>query len=231
MTPHIEAKKEDIAKTVIMPGDPLRCKMIAEKYLDNPRLVNQVRNIFAYTGTYKGKEVTIFASGMGNPSMGIYSYELFNVYDVDRIIRVGSCGAYQEDIPLYDVILVENSFSTSSYLSDLTGDESMVVAGSKELNEKIEDTAKKLNIPIHIGNVHCADVFYGSPDIRYLNEEFGCLAVEMETFALFSNALKLNKSASAILTVSDNLITHEETTSEERQNSFNQMIELALETI
>ena len=147
MTPHIEAKKDEIAKTVIMPGDPLRAKMIAEKYLENPKLVNDVRNMFAYTGTYKGKEVTVFASGMGNPSMGIYSYELFNVYDVDRIIRVGSCGAYQEDIPLYDVILVENSFSTSSYFSDLTGDESMVVSGSEKLNKKIEETAKKLNVP------------------------------------------------------------------------------------
>ncbi|MBQ8132698.1 MAG: purine-nucleoside phosphorylase [Bacilli bacterium] len=231
MTPHIEAKKEDIAKTVIMPGDPLRAKMIAETYLENPRLVNQVRNIFAYTGTYKGKEVTVFASGMGNPSMGIYSYELFHVYDVDRIIRVGSCGAYQEDIPLYDVILVDKSFSTSSYLSDLTGDESMVISGSEKLNKVIEEKAKELNIPVRYGNVHCADVFYGNPDIRYLNEEFGCVAVEMETFALFSNAYKEKKEASAILTVSDNLITHEETTSEERQNSFNQMIELALESI
>ncbi len=231
MTPHIEAKREDIAKTVIMPGDPLRCKMIAETYLENPRLVNQVRNMLAYTGTYKGKEVTVFSSGMGNPSMGIYSYELFSVYDVDRIIRVGSCGAYQGDIPLYDVILVDKSFSTSSYLSDLMGDESMVISGSRTLNEKIQKKAEELKIPIHIGNVHCADVFYGSPDISYLNEEFGCLAVEMETFALFSNASKCKKEASAILTVSDNLITHEETTSEERQNSFHRMIQLALESI
>ena len=231
MTPHIEAKKEDIAKTVIMPGDPLRCKMIAEKYLKDYKLVNQVRNQLAYTGTYKGKRVTIFSSGMGNPSMGIYSYELFNVYDVEEIIRVGSCGSYSEDLGLYEVILVDNSYSLSNYLSELTDEVDRMLPSNKDLNKNIFDTAKKLNINLNFGNVYCTDVFYNHVDIPYLRDNYNCLATEMETFALFSNAKKLNKKASALLTVSDNLITHEETSSEERQNSFNQMIELALESI
>ena len=231
MTPHIEAKKEDIAKTVIMPGDPLRCKMIAEKYLENYKLVNKVRNQLAYTGTYKGKKVTIFSSGMGNPSMGIYSYELYNFYDVEEIIRVGSCGAYTEDLDLYEVILVDNSYSLSNYLRELTNENTRLLSSTKELNRKIFEPSKKLNLKLNIGNVFCTDVFYNNADIPYLRENFNCIATEMETFALFSNAKKLNKKAAALLTVSDNLITKEETTAAERQNSFNQMIELALESI
>ena len=231
MTPHIEAKKEDIAKTVIMPGDPLRCKMIAEKYLENYKLVNKVRNQLAYTGTYKGKKVTIFSSGMGIPSIGIYSYELYNFYDVEEIIRVGSCGAYTEDLDLYEVILVDNSYSLSNYLSELTNENTRLLSSTKELNRKIFETSKKLNLKLNIGNVFCTDVFYNNADIPYLRENFNCIATEMETFALFSNAKKLNKKAAALLTVSDNLITKEETTAAERQNSFNQMIELALESI
>lgn len=231
MTPHIEAKKEDIAKTVIMPGDPLRAKMIAEKYLDDYKLVNQVRNQFAYTGTYKGKRVTVFSSGMGNPSMGIYSYELFNVYDVEEIIRVGSCGSFDKDLGLYEVILVNNSYSNSNYLNELDGSTDKIIKSNEELNNDILETSKKLDININYGNVYCTDVFYNNVDIDELRDNKKCIATEMETFALFSNARKLNKKASALLTVSDNLITHEETTSEERQNSFNQMIELALESI
>lgn len=231
MTPHIEAKKDDIAKIVIMPGDPLRCKMIAEKYLTNYKLVNQVRNQLAYTGTYKGKKVTVFSSGMGNPSMGIYSYELYNVYGVEEIIRVGSCGAFTKDLGLYEVILVDNSYSLSNYLNELADENDRLLGSNKELNKRISDAAKRLNISLNFGNVFCTDVFYNHANIPYLKENFNCIATEMETFALFSNAKKLNKKATALLTVSDNLITHEETTSEERQNSFNQMIELALESI
>ncbi|MBQ3307090.1 MAG: purine-nucleoside phosphorylase [Bacilli bacterium] len=230
-TPHISSKKEDIAKTVLMPGDPLRAKMIAEKFLENPRCVNEVRGMLAYTGTYKGKEVTVFASGMGNPSMGIYSYELFNFYDVDEIIRVGSCGAFKEDLDLYEVLVVDKSYSVSNYLYELTGEEDKVLSSNSILNHKIEDAASKLNISVHQGNVFCTDVFYNQADIPKLRDEYNCYATEMETFALFSNARKLNKKASAILTVSDNLITHAETSSEERQNSFNKMIEIALESI
>ena len=230
-TPHIESKKEDIAKTVLMPGDPLRAKMIAEKYLENPVLVNSVRNILAYTGTYKGKRVTVFSSGMGNPSMGIYSYELFNEYDVDEIIRIGSCGAFREDLNLYEVLLVENSYSISNYLQELTGEEDHVLPSNIELNKKLENAANRLGVNIHHGNVFCTDVFYNQVDIPNLRDNYNCYATEMETFALFSNAKKLNKKASAILTVSDNLITKEVTTSEERQNSFNKMVEIALESI
>ena len=231
MTPHIEAKKEDIAKKVIMPGDPLRAKMIAEKYLTDYKLVNTVRNQLAYTGLYKGKRVTVFSSGMGNPSMGIYSYELFNVYDVDEIIRVGSCGSFKEDLDLYEVLLVDSSYSVSSYLNELNGEYDRLLEGNKELNKKLFEAAKKLDITLNYGNVFCTDVFYNNVDINYMVDNYNCVATEMETFALFSNARKLNKKASAILTVSDNLITHKETTSEERQNSFNKMIEIALEAI
>lgn len=231
MTPHIEAKKEDIAKDVIMPGDPLRCKMIAEKYLTDYKLVNSVRNQLAYTGLYKGKRVTIFSSGMGNPSMGIYSYELFNFYNVENIIRVGSCGAFRKELNLYEVVLVENSYSTSNYNYELTKENDRLLPGNKFLNNAILKTAEKLNIKLNLGNVYCTDVFYNDVDKEYLSKSFNCLATEMESFALFSNATKLGKKASTILTVSDNLITNEETSPEERQNSFNQMIELALETI
>lgn len=230
-TPHIESKKEDIAKTVLMPGDPLRAKMIAEKYLDNPVLVNSVRNILAYTGTYKGKRVTIFSSGMGNPSMGIYSYELFTEYDVDEIIRIGSCGAFREDLNLYEVLLVENSYSVSNYLQELNGELDHVLPGNEELNEKLEVVANRLGVKLNRGNVYNTDVFYNQVDIPNLRDNYNCYATEMETFALFSNAKKLNKKASAILTVSDNLITKEVTSSEERQNSFNKMVEIALESI
>ena len=231
MTPHIESNKEDIAKTVIMPGDPLRAKMIAEKYLTDYKLVNSVRNQLAYTGYYKGKKVTVFSSGMGNPSMGIYSYELYNFYDVEEIIRVGSCGAFDKDLDLYEIVLVDNSYSKSNYLEELTDEVNNILSSNNDLNRQILDTANKLKIDVNYANVYCTDVFYNHVDIDYLRENYNCIATEMETFALFSNAMKLNKKASAILTVSDNLITHEETTSEERQNSFNKMIELALESI
>lgn len=230
-TPHIESKKEDIAKTVLMPGDPLRAKYIAETFLENPRCVNTVRNMLAYTGTYYGKEVTVFSSGMGNPSMGIYSYELFNEYGVEEIIRVGSCGSFKEDLGLYEVLLVENSCSLSNYLVELTGEEDKILSGNQDLNNRLIDAATKLDTHLHQGNVFCTDVFYNQADIPMLRDNYNCYATEMETFALFSNAKKLNKKASAILTVSDNLITHEVTTSEERQNSFNKMIEIALESI
>lgn len=225
MTAHINAKKEDIAKTVIMPGDPLRAKFIAENYLQNYRLVNEVRGILAFTGFYNGHEVTVMASGMGNPSMGIYSYELFKFYDVENIIRVGSCGAYTDKLNLYDLILVESCFSTSTYAEVQNDCKEKVMYSSNELNDKILSKAEK----IIKGKVYCSDVFYQeNDDYKKLYEKEGCIAVEMETFALFHNAKILNKNATAILTVSDNLVTKEQTTSEERQNSFTKMMELAL---
>lgn len=231
-TPHIESKKEDIAKVVLMPGDPLRAKMIAENFLENARLVNSVRNILAYTGTYKGKEVTVFASGMGNASIGIYSYELYKFYDVEEIIRIGSCGAYNENIDLYSLILVDKSYSNSAYDDILNGENVPYSRGSDELNNRIMEIARGSNYDLRYGNIYCTDVFYSELEspVRLYNE-YQCLGVEMESFALFLNAKKLKKKAACILTVSDNLITKEETTSEERQNSFTKMITLALDSI
>ena len=231
-TPHNEANINEIAKTVLMPGDPLRAQYIAENYLEDYKLVNKVRNMYAYTGKYKGKEVTIMASGMGIPSMGIYSYELFKFYDVDKIIRIGTSGAYTKDLNLYDVVLVEGSYSESTYAKMQNGCEDNILYSNKELNNKIEETANRLNIPVTKTIVHCSELFYKENDnYEELLNKYGCKCVEMESFALFHNANALNKQASCILTISDNLVTKEETTSEERQNSFNKMIELALESI
>ena len=229
MTPHIEAKIGEIAKTVLMPGDPLRAKHVAEKYLTDVKLVNTVRNIFAYTGKYKGEEVTIMASGMGMPSIGIYSYELYNFYNVENIIRIGSAGAYSKDIDLYDVVLTTEAYSKSSF-AKVQGYNSETISASETLNNKIREVALKTNKKIREGRIHSSDVFYGNVDISDLYNNKKCLCVEMESFALFYNALKLNKNAACLLTISDNLETKEETTSLERQNSFNEMIELALDT-
>lgn len=229
MTPHIEAKKEEIAKTVLMPGDPLRAKYISENFLENPTLVNSIRGMFAYTGTYKGKRITVMASGMGMPSIGIYSYELYKFYDVENIIRIGSCGAYTKDLNLYDLILADESYSKSSFAS-VQGYTSDVLKSNEELNEKILEKAEELNKHVTKGRIHSTDVFYGDDDISDLYNNKKCLCAEMESFGLFFNAYKLGKKAACLLTVSDNLITKEETTSEERQIAFNDMILLALET-
>ena len=231
-TPHNIANVNEIAKTVIMPGDPLRAKHIAETYLTDYKLVNTVRNMFAYTGYYNGKKVTVMASGMGMPSMGIYSYELFKFYDVDRIIRVGSAGAYTKDLNLYDIVLVEGSYSESTYAKTQNGCLDNILYSNKELNSLIEEIAKNNNIKVHKGIVHSSDVFYKeNNNFQELLEKYGCLCAEMESFALFHNANIFNKQATCLLTISDSLVTHEETTSEERENNFNQMIEIALKTL
>lgn len=232
MTPHIEAKENDIAKTVIMPGDPLRAKFIVETYLDNYKLVNNVRGMLAYTGTYKGKEVTVMASGMGMPSIGIYSYELYKFYNVENIIRVGSCGAYTSDLDLYDIILVNASYSESTFGRIQNGDESDMLYASTSLNFYLKQSAEQLNKHITIANIHSTDVFYKqNNNFKELFKKYGCMACEMESFALFHNAKALNKKAACLLTVSDNLVTKKETTSEERQKSFTEMIEIALNTL
>lgn len=230
MTPHNEASINEIASTVLMPGDPLRAQMIAEKYLDNYKLVNKVRNMYAYTGTYKGKEITVMASGMGIPSIGIYSYELYDKYNVENIIRIGSTGAYTQELNLYDTILVTESYSLSSYAKALDNYSENYVKPSDELNNIIEKTALRLNKNIVKGKIYSSDCFYGKTDISDLYHNKKCLGVEMESFALFYNAKLLGKKAACLLTVSDNLITKEETTAEERQSAFYDMIEIALET-
>ena len=228
MTVHNEAKKEDIAKTVLMPGDPMRAKMVAEKYLDDYKLVNSVRGMYAYTGFYKGNRITVMASGMGIPSIGIYSYELYKFYDVDNIIRVGSCGTYIKDLNLYDIVVAYDAYSESTYAKDY-GDNNSIMKCSDKLYSSFKDMANKNNIKVTSVRAHSSDSFYADINIDDLVNNKGCSVVEMETFALYFNAKYLNKNALAIYTVSDNLITKERLTSEERQNSFTEMIELALD--
>lgn len=231
MTPHNEARKEDIAKVVLMPGDPLRAKYIAENFMDNYTVVNSVRGMLAYTGEYKGKRITVMGHGMGIPSVGIYSYELFKFYDVDSIIRIGSCGAYKEDVNLLDVILVDNAYSESTYALVQSGYKGNMTKASVELNEKIKETATEQNINIKYSNIHSSDVFYSdTTNIKSLTEDYGCIAVEMESFGLFHNANVLGKKAACILTVTDSLVKKGELTADERRTSLNNMIKLALET-
>ena len=231
MTPHIESKKEEIAETVIMPGDPLRAKYIAENFLKDYKLVNQVRNIYAYTGYYKEKKITIMASGMGMPSIGIYSYELFKFYDVKNIIRIGTFGSYTKELELYDLLLVTNAYSDSSYALVQNNNKNNILNSSDFLNEVIINTAEKINQKLKTGTIYSSDVFYKEKDnYKELYDKYNCLGVEMESYALFSNALILGKKAACLLTVSDNFETKEQISSVERQNSLNKMITLALET-
>ena len=235
MTPHNEAKKEDIAKIVLMPGDPLRAKYIADTFLKDVKLVNSVRNMLCYTGTYKGKRLTVFASGMGMPSIGIYSYELYKFYDVDTIIRIGSCGAYTEELNLLDTILVDNSYTEGNYAFELTGEEKHIDSSNAEVNSIIENTAKELDIPYVKGNTLCTDCFdYYVKDVNELIKRFpkdlNIIGAEMEAFALFYNAHYLGKKASCLLSVVDSHYKHEEISAEERQTSLNSMITLALES-
>ncbi len=231
-TPHNQAKPGEIAQKVLMPGDPLRAKFIAENFLEQAKLVNQVRNMFAYTGTYKGQSVTVMASGMGMPSIGIYSYELFSQYGVEQIIRIGSAGSYVPEVKLRDVVLAESVWSRSSFARVQNGYDKEVILPSKELNEQIVKAAEKLQIPLILTRVHSSDVFYcesNVDDYRAIHAESGCTCVEMESFALFHNANVLGKKAACLLTISDSICTKEETTAEERQNSFTDMMKVALE--
>lgn len=232
-TPHIEAKKGEIAPAVIMPGDPLRAKFIAEKYLENPQLVNQVRGMLAYTGTYKGCKVTVMASGMGMPSIGIYSYELFTQYDVEKIIRVGSAGAYADSLKLMDVVLAESVWSESSFARTQNGFLGDTLYPDKKLNEDILKSAEKRQIPLKPAKVHCCDVFYCAPNMKGYKEihaEQGCECIDMESFALFHNANVCGKQAACLLTISDSFVTEEKLSSEDRQTAFGNMIEVALES-
>ena len=234
-TPHNEANIGDIAKTVVMPGDPLRAKYIAENFLDNYKLVNQVRGMYAYTGTYKGKEITVMAHGMGMPSVGIYTYELFKIYGVENIIRIGSCGGYQPELKLFDIILTENVFSESNYALTLNNDNCHIVSSNSDLNSIIEDTAKDSNINIVLGNTVCTDCFdvYMTDVNKFLErvpDNFNPVAAEMEAFALFYNAKLLNKKASCLMSVVDSKFIKDIATPEERQTGLNTMIKLALDS-
>ncbi|WP_318678117.1 purine-nucleoside phosphorylase [Treponema sp.] len=231
-TPHNEAKEGDIAKTVLMPGDPLRAKFIAETFLENSTCFNQVRNMFGFTGTYKGKQISVMASGMGQPSIGIYSYELYKFYGVENIIRIGSAGSYKEDLNIFDVFVADDAYSESTFAKTLDGSKESILQPSKKLNDAIKETAVKLGMEIHSGRVHSSDIFYHeeSSDYKRGIEANNCDCVEMESFALFANARVLGKNAACILTISDSLVKHEETTAEQRQTSFTQMMKLALET-
>lgn len=232
-TPHNKATAAEVAKVVLMPGDPLRAKFVAETFLKDVVQFNDVRNMFGYTGTYKGVPVSVMGSGMGMPSIGIYSYELYKFYDVETIIRIGSAGAYTDKVDLYDVFLCEAAYSESTYALVQSGETSSVLYPSKELNDQIIEISKDLNIPLKVGINHSSDVFYKAAAANYFEEIYekhGCQAVEMESFALFHNANLLGKKAACLLTISDSLVTHAVTTVEERQNSFTQMMKLALET-
>ena len=235
-TPHNEANLGDIAKTVIMPGDPLRAKYIADNFLTDVKLVNSVRGIYAYTGKYKDKEVTIMASGMGMPSMGIYCYELYKFYDVENIIRIGSCGAYKPDLKLFDIILAENTFSESNFALTLNNDNCHIVSSSSFLNNTIVSTAKENNINIYVGNTVCTDCFdvYMTDVNKFLErvpDNFNPLSAEMEAFALFYVAKILNKNAACLMSVVDSKYIKEIATPEERQTGLNNMIKLALESV
>ncbi len=233
-TPHIEATNQDVfAKTVLMPGDPLRAKYIAEHYLTDVVQVNGVRNMLGYTGYYKGKKVTVMGSGMGMPSIGIYSYELFAFYGVENIIRIGSCGSYTKDANVYDVIIVKDAYSESSFAKTAFGYKGNKMVATKQLVKDLNKAAKKLNYPVINGRIHSSDVFYRGVGnaMESAGEKQNCLGVEMESFALFANAKFLNKNAACVLTVSDSFVTNEVTTAKERQESFNKMMEIALEAI
>lgn len=235
MTVHNEANKEEIAEIVIMPGDPLRAKYIVENFFESFELVNSVRNIFAYTGIYKGKRITVMASGMGMPSMGIYCYELYKFYDVKTIIRVGSCGAYDERINLLDTILVDGSFTPGSFAKNYNNQDIHFINADKKVNDVIEQIAEEDKIKIKKENIACTECF--DPYIENVDDvinsfpaDLNIVGAEMESFALFYTAKMLGKNAACLLTVVDSIKKKASLTAEERQKSLNDMIKLALNT-
>lgn len=229
-TPHNQASEGAFGKTVLMPGDPLRAKFIAENFLQDVVQVNSVRNMFGYTGTYKGKKVSVMGSGMGMPSIGIYAHELYAFYGVERIIRVGTCGAYSRDCKVFDVILAQGACTNSAWAHQyaLPGTFSAISDFGMLKNAYEIAESKKMNA--HVGNILSSDIFYNDqPEVWKKWAKMGCLGVEMESYALYSTAAYLHKKALCILTVSDSFITHEETTPQQRQTSFKDMMEIALE--
>ncbi len=230
-TPHIKAVPEDFGKTVLMPGDPLRSKFIAETFLEDAKLVNNVRGVHGYTGNYKGTKVTVMASGMGIPSIGIYSYELYNFFGVDNIIRIGSAGAMQENIKIRDIVIGQGACTNSNFVSQYGISGNYAPIADFRLLTLAVANCEKLGARYHVGNILSSDTFYSDDSAATPAwMKMGVMAVEMEAAGLYMNAARAGKRALAICTVSDHLLTHEETTAEERQNSFTQMMEVALET-
>lgn len=229
-TPHIEAKKGDFARTVLMPGDPLRAKHVAETYLEDAVLVNSVRGIHGYTGTYQGKRVSVMASGMGMPSIGIYSYELFQGYDVENIIRIGTAGALHADLKIRDVVFGMGACTNSNFAAQYQLPGTFAPTASFELLRKAVETAEKMeHIHYKVGNILSSDTFYSDSNLDVNWQKMGVLAVEMEAAALYMNAARCGKNALAICTISDSIVTGEATTSAERQSSFADMVKIALE--
>ena len=230
-TPHIKASPEDFAKTVLMPGDPLRAKFIAETYLDNAVLVNNVRGIQGYTGEYKGSCVSVMASGMGMPSIGIYSYELFNFFGVENIIRVGTAGGMSENVKVRDIVIAMGACTNSSFASQYGLPGSFAPIASYSLMKTAIEMAEERGARFHVGNCLSSDTFYSDDTTATAKwGKMGVLCVEMEAAALYMNAARSGKNALGIFTVSDHIITGEATSAEERQTSFTQMMEIALET-
>ena len=231
MTPHNEAKKGDIKDTVLMPGDPLRAKYIAENFLTDVKRFNAVRNMFGYSGKYKGKELSVMGSGMGIPSIGIYAHELYEQYDVKNIIRVGSCGAYSKDLKLFDLVIAMGASSDSNFAHQFNLPGTISAICDFDLLRKAVTSAEKLDMNVRVGNVFSSDIFYNNNEDEWKRwEELGILAVEMECYGLYLTAQKLDKKALTILTVSDSFHLKEQTTPKEREKSFNDMILVALES-
>ena len=235
-TPHIHAKPGDFGKTVLMPGDPLRSKFIAENFLENAVLVNNVRGIHGYTGTYRGVKVSVMASGMGMPSIGIYSWELFTIFGVENIMRIGSTGAMQENINLRDIVIGQGACTDSSWAGQYHLPGTFAPIADYHMLETCVETAKELELPYHVGNILSSDRFYGDDGDMIGGwignkawQKMGVMAVEMEAAALYMNAARAGKNALALLTISDNPFTGEGLDSEQRQNTFTQMMEIALE--
>ena len=232
MSVHIGASKGDIAESVLLPGDPLRAKFIAETFLDAPRQYNEIRNMFGYTGTYRGVPVSVQGTGMGMPSIGIYSWELMTQYDVQNLVRVGTAGSIRADIPLREVVLASGACTDSAYVNNFLPDGHSAPIASWELLRKSAEAADRMGLKVHVGNVFSTDVFYHT-DSHYYEKwaAMGCMVTEMEAAALYMNAACNHRNALAMLTVSDSLVTGEATTAEERQNTFLDMMKLALETV
>jgi len=235
-TPHNNAQNGDFAKTVLMPGDPLRAKFIAETFLENPQLVNNVRGVQGYTGTYKGVRVSVMASGMGIPSIAIYSNELYTHYGVENIIRVGSAGSIQKDVKLYDLVIGQGACTDSNFAAQFHLPGTFAPIASWELLREAVKAAEENGARYHVGNLNSSDVFYGDHvgvpeglDSVYGLQKMGVLALEMEAAALYMNAARYGKRALAICTISDSIVTGEETTSEERQTAFTTMMRVALD--